>query len=64
MQIKVRSLLKNIVQIIIRVQAVFLSSFHNAINNGAGFSALWSIGKQPVFSADNKRFDAAFGTIV
>lgn len=34
------------------------------INHGAGLCAFGSVGKQPVFAANDKRLDAPFGLIV
>ena len=51
-------------QILIRIQAVFLRRFHQAVDHGAGLRATGHIGKEPIFPPHHKWFNAALGTVV
>ena len=46
------------------VQAVCRSGGSEGIDDGAGFGTLDGVGKQPIFSSDDKGTDGILGTIV
>ena len=48
-------------QIAVRIQAVLLRRFDQAVDHGAGLRAAGCIGKQPVLSAHHKGLDAPLG---
>jgi hypothetical protein len=58
--IQVRQLFKQMREVCVGIQPIFLSCLHHAINDGAGAGSLWSITKEPIFSANYKRLDGAF----
>ena len=51
-------------QVSVRIQAVFLRRFNQAVDHGAGLRATRRIGKQPVLPAHPKGLNAALGTVV
>ena len=51
-------------QILIRIQAVLLRRFNQAVDHAAGLRATSCIGKQPVLSAHHEGLDAALGAVV
>ena len=59
-----RRISQNPKQIAVRIQAVLLRRFNQAVDHAAGLCAARRIGKQPVLSAHYKRLDAALGTVV
>ena len=55
---------ENILEILVWIEVVFLCCFDDAENSRARRGARGCVGEQPVFSADDKRLDAALCTIV
>ena len=51
-------------QVSVRIQAVFLRRFNQAVDHAAGLCAARRIGKQPVLPAHHKGLNAALGTVV
>ena len=47
----------------VRVQAVFLRRFNQAVDHGAGLRATGRIGKEPIFPPHHKWLNAALGTL-
>ena len=56
--------LKDVGQIFVRIQAVFLCALDNAEGSGTGFRAIWGVCEQKILPVDHKRFDAALGNVV
>ena len=61
---QLRRISQNPKQVLVRVQAVFLRRFNQAVDHGAGLRTIGCIGKQPVLPAHHKGLNAALGTVV
>ena len=61
---QLRRISQNPKQVLVRVQAVFLRRFNQAVDHAAGLSAARRVGKQPVLPARHKGLNAALGTVV
>lgn len=59
-----RQLFQCVAQPRIGLLAVGFGGFNQAVQLCAGYRAFWRVAEQPVFSADHKRADGAFGSIV
>ena len=51
-------------QVSVRIQAVFLRRFNQAVDHAAGLCAARRVGEQPILPAHHKWFHAALGTVV
>ena len=61
---QLRRVLQNPQQITVRIKAILLRRFNQAINHAASLCAAGCIGKQPVLPAHHKGLNAALGTVV
>ena len=61
---QLRRVLQNPQQITVRIKAILLRRFNQAVDHGAGLRATGRIGKEPVFPPHHKWFNAALGTVV
>ena len=59
-----RRVLQNPQQITVRIKAVFLRRFNQAVDHAAGLCAARRVGKQLVLPAHHKGLHAALGTVV
>lgn len=51
-------------KIVIEIQPVFFSCFHNTVDYRTGTGATWSVGKKPGFPSHDKRFYGALCPVV
>lgn len=56
-EINVGQLLKQVRNVRKRLQPVLLRGFNDAVCHGAGPGTTWRVGEQPVFPANDERFD-------
>ena len=61
---QLRRVLQNPQQITVRIKAILLRRFNQAVNHAAGLCTTGRIGKQPVLPAHYKGLNAALGTVV
>ena len=61
---QLRRVLQNPQQITVRIKAILLRRFNQAVDHGAGLRATGRIGKEPIFPPHHKWFNAALGTVV
>lgn len=61
---QLRRVLQNPQQITVRIKAILLRRFNQAVDHGAGLRATGRIGKEPVLPAHHKGLNAALGTVV
>ena len=60
---QLRRILQNPQQIMVRIKAVLLRRFNQAVDHAAGLCAARRVGKQPVLPAHHKGLHAALGTV-
>ena len=51
-------------QVSVGVKFVFLCRFNQAVDHGAGLSASWRVGKEPVLPAHHKGLNAALSVVI
>ena len=61
---QLRRVLQDPQQIAVRIKAVLLRRFNQAVDHAAGLCAARRVGKQPVLPAHHKGLNAALGTVV
>lgn len=59
LDVSVRQVLEEILEVLERVQAIGLSSLDDAVDGGAGFSSFRGVAEQPVLAADGEVADGA-----
>ena len=62
--LQIRRLCENTLEKLVWIEVVFLSRFDDAESCRARLGARRCVGEQPVFSADDKRLDAALCAVV
>ena len=60
---QLRRVLQNPQQITVRIKAILLRRFNQAVDHGAGLRATGRVGKEPVLPAHHKGLNAALGTV-
>ena len=59
LDVSVRQVLEEILEVLERVQAIGLSSLDDAVDGGAGFGSFRGVAEQPVLAADGEVADGA-----
>ena len=64
LDISIRQVLKEVLEVLERVQAVGLGSLDDAVDDGAGLGSFRGVAEQPILAADGEVADGALADVV
>lgn len=64
LDISIRQVLKEVLEVLERVQAVGLGSLDDAVDDGAGLGSFRGVAEQPILAADGEVADGALANVV